>query len=32
VSGIETARKVRDEPKPSNALMPRWAGSEGKPI
>jgi carboxymethylenebutenolidase len=32
VAGIETARKVIDKTKPSNALMARWATSEGKPI
>lgn len=31
VAGIETARKVRDERRPSNTLMRRWAESEGKP-
>jgi len=32
VAGAETARKVADKTQPSNALMPRWASSEGKPI
>lgn len=32
VAGVETARKVRDRALPSNALMRRWVGSEGKPI
>lgn len=32
VAGIETARKVVDKTQPSNALMARWASSEGKPI
>jgi carboxymethylenebutenolidase len=32
VAGIETARKVLDNTQPSNALMARWASSEGKPI
>jgi len=32
VAGIETARKVLDKTQPSNALMARWASSEGKPI
>lgn len=32
VAGIETARKVIDKARPSNALMTRWATSEGKPI
>jgi carboxymethylenebutenolidase len=32
VAGIETAQKVADKTRPSNALMTRWATSEGKPI
>lgn len=32
VAGGETARKVVDSRQPSNALMTRWASSEGKPI
>ena len=32
IAGVETARKVTDKAKPSNALMARWATSEGKPI
>ena len=32
VAGAETARKVADKKKPSNALMTAWASSEGKPI
>jgi carboxymethylenebutenolidase len=32
VAGAETARKVMDKDRPSNALMRRWAGSEGKPL
>lgn len=32
VAGAETAHKVMDKTKRSNALMTRWAGSEGKPI
>ena len=32
IAGVETARKVIDKTKPSNALMARWATSEGKPI
>ena len=32
VAGTETAHKVMDKTKRSNALMTRWAGSEGKPI
>ena len=32
VAGIETARKVVDKTQPSNALMARWASSEGRPI
>ncbi|MGI4861634.1 MAG: dienelactone hydrolase family protein [Janthinobacterium lividum] len=31
VSGAQTARKMIDETQPSNALMPNWASSEGKP-
>ena len=31
-AGVETARKVGDEKRPSNEMMPRWAGSAGKPI
>ena len=32
VAGIEAAKKLMDETLPSNALMPNWADSEGKPI
>jgi carboxymethylenebutenolidase len=32
VAGVEAARKVLDNSLPSNSLMTRWAGSEGKPI
>ena len=32
VAGAETAAKVADKARPSNALMTRWAGSAGKPI
>jgi carboxymethylenebutenolidase len=32
VAGVETARKVLDKARPSNALMARWAGGEGRPI
>jgi carboxymethylenebutenolidase len=32
VAGAESARKVVDKTAPSNALMTRWASSEGKPI
>ena len=32
VAGVATARKVVDQTLPSNALMPRWADSAGKPI
>ena len=32
VAGAETAHKVMDKTRPSNALMTRWAASEGKPI
>ena len=32
VAGIETARKVLDKTQPSNALMARWASSEGEPV
>jgi carboxymethylenebutenolidase len=31
-AGIETARKVADNSRPSNTLMTRWATSAGKPI
>ena len=31
-AGAETARKVVDNDRPSNALMPRWPSSAGKPI
>jgi carboxymethylenebutenolidase len=31
VAGIETANKLKGEPIPSNALMPTWKKSEGKP-
>jgi carboxymethylenebutenolidase len=31
VAGAETAHKVADKTRPSNALMARWADSEGKP-
>ena len=31
VAGIQTTRKMVDETLPSNALMPNWASSEGKP-
>ncbi len=31
VAGVATARKVVDQTQPSNALMPRWADSAGKP-
>jgi len=30
VAGIESARKARGEPMPSNAMMPAWKNSEGK--
>jgi carboxymethylenebutenolidase len=32
VAGAETARKVADKTLPSNALMARWAASEGQPL
>ena len=32
IAGVETARKVIDKTKPSNALMARWATSDEKPI
>lgn len=32
VAGRQTAQKLIDETRPSNALMPNWALSEGKPI
>lgn len=32
VAAAETARKVVDKMQPSNALMRRWASSEGKPL
>ena len=32
VAGVETARKVLDNNRPSNALMTRWAESAHKPI
>jgi len=32
VAGAESATKVRDNSRPSNALMRRWAESAGKPI
>ena len=32
VAGAETARKVLDRTQPSNALMPGWSRSAGKPI
>lgn len=32
VAGVETARKAVDRSRPSNDLMKRWAGSEGRPI
>lgn len=32
VAGAETARKVLNTALPSNALMPNWASSEGKPL
>ena len=31
VAGVESARKLLDETQPSNALMARWASSEGQP-
>jgi carboxymethylenebutenolidase len=30
IAGIESARKARGEPVPSNAMMPTWKSSEGK--
>jgi carboxymethylenebutenolidase len=32
VAGIETARKLVDETRPSNTLMQRWETSAGKPL
>ena len=32
VAGAETAHKVADKSLPSNGLMERWQGSEGKPL
>jgi carboxymethylenebutenolidase len=32
VAGIQTAKKMVDETLPTNALMPNWASSEGKPV
>jgi carboxymethylenebutenolidase len=32
VAGAQTARKVLDPTLPSNTLMPRWRGSEGRPL
>lgn len=32
VAGVEQARKLLDKSLPSNALMPNWRSSEGKPI
>jgi carboxymethylenebutenolidase len=32
VAGIQTAKKMVDENLPTNALMPTWASSEGKPV
>jgi carboxymethylenebutenolidase len=32
VAGADTARKVADKTRLSNALMARWGESEGKPI
>jgi carboxymethylenebutenolidase len=32
VAGVETARKAVDPTLPSNALMPNWRSSEGKPL
>lgn len=32
VAGAETARKVMDKEAPSNTLMARWRGSEGRPL
>jgi carboxymethylenebutenolidase len=32
VAGVETAKKTLDRTLPSNALMPNWRNSEGKPL
>jgi carboxymethylenebutenolidase len=32
VAGVETARKVADNTRPSNELMTRWAASADKPV
>src|SRR5436189_114236 len=32
VAGVETARKVADNSRPSNQLMTRWSASAAKPI
>jgi len=32
VAGVETALKVLDASRPSNAMMHRWSSSEGKPL
>ena len=32
VAGVETARKVMDRTRPSNALMTRWSASAGKAL
>jgi carboxymethylenebutenolidase len=32
VAGLAEARKMVDKTLPSNALMPNWAKSDGKPI
>jgi carboxymethylenebutenolidase len=32
VAGVAEARKMVDKALPSNALMPNWATSDGKPI
>lgn len=32
VAGIETARKVADQTRPSNEIMTRWAESKSKPL
>ena len=32
VAGAQAARKVMDTSLPSNAIMPNWASSEGKPL
>ncbi|MBI3708701.1 MAG: dienelactone hydrolase family protein [Proteobacteria bacterium] len=32
MAGVETAKKLIDETRPSNALMHRWAESEGLPV